>query len=259
MRYTPVRVMLGALALVVLLVNGQGPSRAGTPPFPRQLPDLVPLPPTSVEVGTRVDTTFVVHPPPDPELVLKFPTKAANVGPAPLEIGGVPTTDPMVMDAYQCVAWAASGVCLQKEKVGEIEYHQAHNHWHFREFANYELRSLVGGQPDMSAAGLLSTTEKVSFCLEDSEQVDGKTLTDSPPLYNGCTPARQGITPGWADIYGTGVPGQDVPILGIPDGDYALVITLNPAGRLRETDRSNNVTWVRVRLSGGGTNAAIID
>lgn len=50
----------------------------------------------------------------------------------------------------------------------------------------------------------------------------------------------QRISPGHADVYGSGTPGQMINIDGIPAGNYVLEITVNPKGTIREANLSNN-------------------
>ena len=59
----------------------------------------------------------------------------------------------------------------------------------------------------------------------------------------------QGISPGWRDVYTSDLDGQQIPLAGVPRGrDYALVITADPSNRLWETDETDNVSWIKVRL-----------
>ena len=59
-------------------------------------------------------------------------------------------------------------------------------------------------------------------------------------------------------MYTAGTPGQELSIEGLPDGRYALVVTMDYADHIYETDNSDNVVEVTVELSGSGTQAAIV-
>jgi hypothetical protein len=50
----------------------------------------------------------------------------------------------------------------------------------------------------------------------------------------------QRISPGYADVYGSGTPGQMINIDGIAAGNYILEITVNPKGTIKEANLSNN-------------------
>ena len=59
-----------------------------------------------------------------------------------------------------------------------------------------------------------------------------------------------GLSIGWADLYSASLPGQELNIRGLPDGRYCLRMTANPAGRILESDRSNNTRSTLVRMRG---------
>ncbi len=107
-----------------------------------------------------------------------------------------------------------------------FEWSPCHMHHHVRNYAIYEL---------VDAAGHVTTAHKQSFCLEDSENV----IVGAPPVGYACT--NQGISRGWADVYGRGLPCQWVDITDLPHGTYTLRITVNPLHTIPESDTSNNV------------------
>jgi hypothetical protein len=254
---------LSALLVIVLLARAGMAGVAASSGV--QLPDLKPAAPYSVEIAPTYEATagILYITDPTPPMVLRFPTIASNVGQYAVDLLGTPTgdpsADPRTMEAHQCVAWATS-VCTARDDVGTLYWHDAHHHWHFNDFALYELRRLTStGHPDVSATGLVSTATKASFCLEDSVRNDDSDPTALPVgVYNGCTGVIQGVSPGWSDEYGAAVPGQQIGLDGVTDGSYALVITLDPKNRLHETDDTNNEVWVTVQISDGVTHAEIV-
>ncbi|MFN2526408.1 MAG: lysyl oxidase family protein, partial [Actinomycetota bacterium] len=167
-----------------------------------QLPNLVPLAPHDIEVR-KIDGGN--------EPALRFSVSIANEGDYAFELvaradGYSSGTDAA---AEQCVAWAGPRACSQRRSIGMLSYHDAHGHYHFEDFALYELRRLdKDGQPDMSESGLVRTSEKVSFCLQDvARHDDSDPLYTTPwPPYYGCFAGQgvQGISPGWLDIYSWG-------------------------------------------------------
>jgi hypothetical protein len=141
--------------------------------------------------------------------------------------------------------------------VGTFIFHEAHTHYHFEDYAAYELRHLdADGEPDMSPAGLAAPGVKASFCLIDydpDEPSDNPIYQFPHPLYLSCTGSFgvgvQGISPGWKDTYSSGLVGQQIELDGVSRGeDYALVITADPTNRLWETREDDNVSWAKVRL-----------
>jgi lysyl oxidase len=191
---------------------------------------------------------------------LYFDTRAQNLGTVPvqLQLTDVPNLQDMAsVPVSQCVSWVAR-VCRKQEPVGGFVWHQAHGHWHYQEFAKYELRRVgADGRPDYSSTGLVGVSEKVSFCFVDSDYLGND---DVKPLgyYRACTPTVQGISPGWTDIYDRGLPGQQFSLHGLSDGRYAVIIDMDYANRLRETNDDDNYVEVTVDISGDLTNASIV-
>lgn len=224
------------------------------------LPNLVPLAPAFIDVGPapRPATAGVLYTPPPAggPPVLRFTTIVANRGPRPLELLGMPSPEPGGATAYQCVAWTGP-VCREHVAVGGVSFHAEHGHFHVNDFASYELRSVLAeGSPDWSAAGLLASSPKVSFCLQDSADVS--TDNKSQRRYAGCPGVIQGISPGWADIYDSSLVGQSLPIAGRPDGTYALVYTIDPGSVLVETSTADNSAFSIIELGGGGTTVRVV-
>lgn len=217
--------------------------------FPNVTPDVrnVAIWPTSTWDPNTM--TFVNGPP-----HLRFDSWVQNTGKVPLELVADDPNNPTT--ATQCVSWTAH-VCRERQVVGEYVWHQEHGHFHYADFADYQLRRLLpDGSPDYSDDGLLAVSEKVSFCLVDASLID--TLKPAPPFYVSCGPNLQGVSPRWADVYSTGTPGQELSLEGLTDGRYTLVVTLDYANRLHESDDTDNVIEVVVEISGGLTQAAIL-
>jgi hypothetical protein len=212
---------------------------------------------------------------------LRFHTAIRNVGDYSLEIVGVPgqphADGSQAVQANQCVQWAGPTVhgvqrtCTQFVALGTMSWHAHHGHLHLDDFARYELRHLrPDGSVDDSAGGLAAGGEKVGFCVQDvvgrhreRTPVTWEHSTHVPgsdgltPWYVGCgqpgwvpyvTSIRQGLSPGWLDIYFSSYPGQQILVDGLPDGRYALVTRINPNGLYRETGLGNNVSVAPVEL-----------
>ncbi|MEO8427023.1 MAG: TIGR02597 family protein [Verrucomicrobiota bacterium] len=109
----------------------------------------------------------------------------------------------------------------------EFVWAPCHGHYHFNDYMQYRLLD--------SAGNLVAPGYKVGFCLTDSLRWSAS--ANSSPKYH-C--GLQGIQQGWADVYTYLTPGQWVDITGVPDGYYTLEMTVNPSGRVQESDYSNN-------------------
>ncbi|MDQ3956056.1 MAG: lysyl oxidase family protein [Actinomycetota bacterium] len=149
-------------------------------------------------------------------------------------------------------------------KAGCSEFHPEHNHWHFENFARYELLSF---ESDGDVGALVSDTtisDKVSFCLVDTQRVAPRTPGSPEQQYYkgnsefvGCAADdTMGISIGWADLYSTWTPGQHVDITEVPNGTYCLRSTVDPTDLLDETREKNNKRAIRVTLK---KNASVVD
>ena len=116
-------------------------------------------------------------------------------------------------------------------------YSDCHDHFHFDEFARYELLS-----GDVVAA----VGHKQAFCMLDTVSW---AWPNALPRFD-C--ANQGISRGFTDFYESGLPCQWVDVTDVPPGDYTLRITLNQPRpetalpTLNERDYSNNTLEVAV-------------
>jgi hypothetical protein len=147
--------------------------------------------------------------------VMLFAVTTPNIGSADLALG-VPANQPEL-----------------------FHYSQCHSHYHFDEYARYEL--LDGDQ-------VVGVGHKQAFCMTD--------------LYGWAWPFElgkfncdnQGISRGFLDTYDAGLPCQWIDITGIPPGDYTLHIALNQPRRdhalpiLNERDYGNNEITVPITI-----------
>lgn len=131
-------------------------------------------------------------------------------------------------------------------RVGCFRFDERHQHWHFKAFAHYELSRLSDDQ-------VVAAHEKVGFCLLDTDQpYPGIPGSPSGGFYRACQPDKlQGLSPGWSDIYEATLPGQFVDVTHVPDGDYCFSSSVNPAGRLVESEVGDNAARQALRLVGG--------
>jgi hypothetical protein len=132
---------------------------------------------------------------------------------------------------------------LSEEVIGCFIFHPAHNHWHFEEFARYQLRRPHSDE-------VLRSAEKVSFCLTDTGTF-GSVPGASDRYYGACDPdVTMGLSVGWFDRYSWALPGQELSIKGLKDGRYCLAMEVDPADRVVESDETDNGRSAVVKIEG---------
>jgi hypothetical protein len=222
-------------------LGGPGTTPSKQRPARDTLPDLVSLP--AWNIVTEVDEEGTDR--------LAFAANEWNAGPAPMVVEGYRRGSAEVMDAYQF--FYRDGKQVGSTKTGTMEYHDApeHDHWHFLDFAVYELV-----KPD---GRLVTTSGKQSWCLAPTDPVD---LTikgavwrpDATGLQSTCGDRsalwlREVLPVGWGDTYGQ-FQTLAFDLTGVPNGTYQIKVTVNPNGALHETTRANNVSLRTVVLGG---------
>lgn len=178
---------------------------------------------------------------------LHFGVPVVNVGRGPLEMLGTRETTQEELRGTQVVYTSDGGKVTFD--LGEWVYHDIHRHWHVADVADYRLLDASGN--------VVGRTPKVSYFLEDTRLFE-RALPGAPrrKVYRfrrrdrsrNSRFLRTGISVGWADVYDASVPGQYIDVTGLPKGDYILQVEVNPSGTLMESDRSNNVVSVPVKL-----------
>ncbi len=195
------------------------------------LPNLRALPPTDLSVVGNADTG-------NPELRLSATSWNSGVGPLELAAGA---TGPAGQDVYQRI-YQKDGT-YRTNLAGTFVWHEAHNHFHFQEYALYILR------PVSAPGASQRQSYKTSFCVMDTTKVDGR-LPGAPrkARYAVCNQFIQGMSVGWGDTYDASLPGQSIDLTGNPDGLYELTVDIDPAHRLIESDDSDNTACVLLQI-----------
>lgn len=129
-----------------------------------------------------------------------------------------------------------------------------HDHWHVRFGASYLLESLD------TATTVVRNIRKAGYCFFD--QIRSPRARDGDPRAqrfgkDTCSGLRttsleMGLSSGWEDPYYNFLPDQSLDVTNLPDGLYRLRATADPDRVLRESDESNNGTWVELRLTTSG-------
>ncbi|GDX51478.1 hypothetical protein LBMAG27_05250 [Bacteroidota bacterium] len=141
---------------------------------------------------------------------------------------------------------------------GSMTYHPTHGHMHYDDWGIYTLRLQIPGVTDPLLWPIVGTGAKLGFCLLDYGDCDtyGDCRNGSGPIihnadfenfglggggYN-CTPNQQGISVGWADVYYQYLDGMYITIPpGTCNGNYYIVIQVDPKNYFLEEDETNNV------------------
>jgi hypothetical protein len=197
-------------------------------------PNLQPL----VASSLRLDS------PGDGRTYLRFSMTSWNSGAGPLEIiGGEVDTANDKQQVYQRI-YNSDGT-FTDTFAGFFDWHAAHGHIHFNDYAEYTLDA--AGAPGGSGR----TSQKTTFCIIDTTRI--KRFKNGPrqPVYTSCGASRQGMSVGWGDTYGYWLEGQSIDVTGLPDGEYNLTIEVDPKNRILETNDNDNVSTVGLRLHNG--------
>lgn len=246
--------LFGALGIWLLISSSR--ATAGGAGSEALLPDLVVETPYEIvlqRTGGKKKPTY-----------LRFSHTTANVGDGPLEI--YPDLDAEDCDdrgeralvAYQAIYQDSNAngtfednadTGTVSEPVGCMIFHDIHNHYHFEDFAEYELYRMKSGK-------LKETSDKVSFCVVDILRPYPE-LPGSPDetryRFKDCLTDSgiHGISIGWADIYRATTPGQEFDVSDRRRGRYCLVARADPADRLSERagGNDNNAQSIQIRVN----------
>jgi hypothetical protein len=219
----------------------------GPPTVPRgPKPDLRSLP--AFEVG-------VTSQPVDGRQrdLLVFAATVWVAGDSPLVVDGFRRPGQDVMDAYQYF-YDASGRQVGWAPVGTMEWdaRDGHDHWHFSDFARYQLL-------DANRA-LAVRSAKEAFCLASTDPVDytlprANWRPEQTDLHSACgngssIAVREVLDVGNGDTYYQYLPGQSFDVTDLPNGTYHIEIAANPDRTLHEQNTGNNVSYREVVLEG---------
>lgn len=209
-------------------------------PDPAILPDLIALPSWGIRVENRPRRS-----------VLSFGATVWVAGASDLVVEGFRREGEDTMDAYQY--FYSAGEVIGRAPAGELEFDpkKGHEHWHFKQFAQYSLLDADGGE--------VRASRKESFCLAATDAIDitlpGARLNPYVGLASACGFSnsiwtRETLPLGWGDTYFQSLPGQSFNITNVPNGTYFIRIEANPSGALYEQTTANNVELREVILRG---------
>lgn len=152
-----------------------------------------------------------------------------------------------------------------------FEFSACHDHYHFREYADYRLweparyeqwDAYRTANPDVPAEQALANNpaiaagliigEKRGFCIIDiaPSTTPGGPVPDPDGKYYDCE-ENQGISRGWADTYDLLLDGQWIDITDVAPGAYILEAEVNAEHVYVETSYSNNRAAIPVAVAAG--------
>jgi archaellin len=220
-----VLVVTGLLAAV--LASG---ALAATPLYP----NLKTLEPTDLRFGTQTinGTTHEV---------LRFSNTVWNAGEGRLELRAktVSTSSGKKTRVNQYIYDDAGG--FTSKYVGDMVFHPSHNHFHFQNFARYELWTRADYDnwvaSNRAQGQAIKRGTKTTFCIMDTDLVQPLPSSPSSALYTSCSPRVQGLSVGWGDTYKFHLPEQwiDLGTSSLADGNYVLRVVADPNNKLYET------------------------
>lgn len=165
--------------------------------------------------------------------LLSFNTTSWNSGWGPLElIAGKANNRAKKQKVYQRIYY--SDGTYYDRLAGDFVWHKLHNHFHFEQYALYTL------QPVDAPGASQRSSQKTTFCVIDTDQIDGSLGGPENAVYVFCNSVKQGMSVGWGDTYGSYLAGQSIDVSGLPSGRYNLTVQVDPQNRLLELNDDDN-------------------
>jgi hypothetical protein len=140
----------------------------------------------------------------------------------------------------------------EEPSAGEMVYVNAdgHHHWHLQHVAKYSLWNAA-------KTAEVAPSQKVGFCLEDSQHVESKVGPEYPVYADNIAPYRdfcqqyrpdatslyEGISPGWRDLYSSELAFQWVEVSDVLPGEYWLREDVNPDNVVKEAPEANTPAY----------------
>jgi hypothetical protein len=211
-------------------------------------PNIRALPPTSIAM---LDANNI-----------KFSATSWNSGDAKLElVPRTPQTDPATGQLKQPVDQRVycSGGGFYDRPAGSAEYHPAHNHVHYNDYANYILEPADGNTQNPRQGS------KTTFCIMDTTGVNNQLQgASAAPVFNLCPTQdpsfnKQGMSVGWGDTYGSHLAGQSLFVGDLAAGVYRLRHVFDPKNMLLEKADDDNASCRLLELGDGANGRYVAD
>ena len=250
-------IALGAAGLATIVAIGIAVGAAGAAGGTPVLPDVIEEVPSHLQIQNTQQRQW-----------LRFTTTHINIGAGNLQIRGGGQISPCDIDGIhyeQCTVATqeildAGGNVVDTQPAGVALFHPEHNHWHQSAVAEFKITA----SPTPTAPPVNGIEgEKITFCFVDVEfagfgdKVVGADKKGKPRTYFECNGDFQGLASGWADSYHQSTPLQELDVTGLPSGVYYLTHLADPDDHWRESNETNNFTWVKFELSRTGANPEV--
>ena len=163
---------------------------------------------------------------------------------------------------------SGSTMTYWERNAGTMTYHPTHGHFHTDNWGIYTLRKPIDGVDDPLAWPIIGYGTKMGFCLMDlancaspgnygyCREADGTVLTSDAPNYGlggggyNCAITDQGISCGFMDIYDYYLDGMNIVLdPGVCNGDYKIVVQIDPNNNYLEENDDNNLIVMDYTLS----------
>ncbi|MBT2326244.1 hypothetical protein J7E62_28360 [Variovorax paradoxus] len=173
---------------------------------------------------------------------LRFNTTSWNNGTGPLQLEAGPVDTGSGKQQVLQRVFLSDGTSFLRLS-GYFEWHPAHNHFHFDDYALYTL------QPVNAPGGSERTGSKTTFCVMDTTKIDAS-LPGAPAqaAYSSCGQFVQGMSVGWGDTYGSHLAGQEIDFTANADGIYQLKIEIDPKKVIIESTETDNISCVLLNI-----------
>ena len=224
-------------------VAAKRPASMKAVPTAGSRPDLRSLPAWGISMSKGAKSKWYVN----------FGATVWNAGDSPLLVDGFRRSGKDLMDAYQYF-FDAQGNQVGAVQAGTMEWDArvGHNHWHFTDFAQYNLLK--------SDKKLAVRSGKEAFCLANTDQVDytiplakwrpGNTSLETSCGERASVGVREVLDIGNGDTYTQDRPGQSFDVTSLPNGTYYIQVKANPANKLAEARTTNNTSLRKIVLGG---------
>jgi hypothetical protein len=194
---------------------------------------------------------------------LRFSNDIRNLGPGPMTLRFRYDRNWVTACLMQQEIEVIGGTPIDRD-AGPCIFHPQHAHFHYQNFAVYQLYAV--GQDGLPSASSLLRSNKVGFCTVDVDDysfgapssnqrprhytfptcnVPNNIPTNNPAVWE-----YMGISPGWGDVYTWDLPVQYIDVTSVPDGVYEVVSRANPDGALMEAATGKETGVACIRLSG---------
>ena len=175
-------------------------------------------------------------------VLLRLSTATPNTGPGPLELHGSSTTPGVSQRIFR-----DDGTWWERY-AGTFTFHSGHQHLHFDNWLNFHLRSNLVND---AVGDIIVSGDKTSFAIIDLTHYN-PALPGSPASGRYGGGLVQGLSVGWADVYGANLTDQWIDVTDMPAGRYWLEAIVDPANSILESDESNNTSRILIDLDLGG-------